>query len=158
MFQENHQVVRSWSVFDGLHARSGHDSGQVIDQQDITFENRQLQGPILGDLAAVGLQQIPVAMHLAADDDVVDPPLDHPDADDAELDLLRRHDRPRQDIAVVPVLLGDRSGDLVDVGEGDFARQVLLVERDEFGLVVDRRTLDDDAGEDEADLLRLRRR
>ena len=118
-----------------------------------------LVGRSAHDLGGVVGEEVAVAGELLARPlDPVDVALDHLDADRraAGVELLRRHDRARQDVAVGAVFRGDALGDVIDDLERHLLVQHVLVQRQELLVVVDRRSGDHDAADGQDGLARRR--
>ncbi|MDT4858664.1 hypothetical protein FQZ97_931430 [compost metagenome] len=99
-------------------------AGQVVHQQHVAFEGLGLDRHFLAEVVGVGLL---CAVGLLVEAHVVDLALDDLDGQLAVLHLLRRHEGPHQQVAVLAVAAIDPAHHIIHLGQAHLpAFQVLL--------------------------------
>ena len=91
-------------------------AGQIVHQQQRPLHAWRAATPSSAAIGASTLLHAEPRGALALHHDVGDPPLDHPDADAAALDVLRRHDGAAQVKARRAIEVADPAGDRHQVG------------------------------------------
>ncbi len=143
-------LVRGWPQ-----AGAEFQPRQIVRQQQIALQRPDIRRPVGDDPGGVIGKEIAIAREFLRPYDLVDPALDHLDADVGafRIELLRRNDRARQHVAVAAVFGGDPAGDLVDGLERRRLREQVGVERPQRIRAVDGRADDVHAADDDPDFL-----
>ena len=120
---------------------------------------RMLAGRSAVDLSGVVREKIDVGREPRRPFDLLDVALDHLQGDHGavRIELLRRHDRAREHVAVVAVLGGDLAGEIVDLLQRDGPAEETGVEFGELRVGVDGGADDPDPADDKPGLLGPRR-
>ncbi len=128
----------------GLH----RDSRQVADQQQRALDGLKPRGALAEYRPREPLQYLGVRI-VSGRREFDDMAFDHPDAQEASGNVLRRRDSTRQEIAVGMIALRDAAQDLLDLGIADTGGEVLLIGGRQGGWLENRRPVDDHAAQGE---------